>query len=478
MPRMQKTAAAKAASGKITATKDIEQAYDEIIGLFNRLPARNQIELFKKMGVGGPYSSGEYYTCQRCGKVKRRRDFYVSTQPDVISCLTNICKDCANDIAMPVVDGKKTLPTKETVDKACYALDKPFIESLWDSSLLEAANTTAGNQKHNVWTAYIKNVQMINYQTLTYKQSDNYTGGMYSLENMEKDALPADQEILEQFEKNKKDTLKLIGYLPFENEKLSDQPFLYAQLIGFLDASEEGNDDMMRTSSIISIVRSFLQLQQVDDQIAKTYLDPENAEKNAAIRKTLFASKKDINSSIIPLAKESCISLNNSKHVKKGENTWTGKIKKVKDLNLREWELNGFDTNTCKGMRQVMDMSHASILRQLHLDDSEYSDMLAQQRDMIYKLTKDSDNYKEIARILLRENIDLRDELEEHGLLKEENLVNLNDLYSPFAVDEDDSRNDLIGLTEEDLKDFEDEDEDDENTTEDIENFVGDQNGV
>ena len=436
MPRMQKTAAAKAASGKITATKDIEQAYDEIIGLFNRLPARNQIELFKKMGVGGPYSSGEYYTCQRCGKVKRRRDFYVSTQPDVISCLTNICKDCANDIAMPVVDGKKTLPTKESVDKACYALDKPFIESLWDSSLLEAANTTAGNQKHNVWTAYIKNVQMINYQTLTYKQSDNYTGGMYSMEAMEKDALPADMEILEQFEKNKKDTLKLIGYLPFENEKLSDQPFLYAQLIGLLDSSEEGNDDMMRTSSIIVIVRGFLQIQQIDDQIANLSRDLANSEKNVAVIRNLIAMKKSVSDSILDMAKENCISLKNTKNAKKGENTWTGKLKKLKDINLRETELNGFDIGTCKGMQQVADISMNAILKSLNMDESEYSDIIAEQRIKLDKLTKQTSAYQEATRLLLKENLDLRDVLKSHSLLHPEDLLDLDYVVNTYISED------------------------------------------
>lgn len=461
MPRMQKTAAAKAASGKLTTTKDINKAYDEITELFNKLNPKNQTEILKKLGVGGGPLSGQFYTCQRCGKLKRRRDFYISTEVGVVTKIANICKDCANAIAMPTIDGKKEAPTKNTVDEACYALNKPFLETVWESSLLEAANTvTSPLYKTNVWTAYIKNIQSLRqYETLTYKQSDNYTGGQISIELLEKDQLPADQEIIEQFEKNKKDTLRLIGYLPFENEPLSDQPFLYAQLIGLLDSSEEGNDDMMRTSSIIVIVRGYRQIQQIDDQIAALSKDLGNAEKNVAVIRNLIAMKKSVTDSILDMAKESCISLKNTKNAKKGENTWTGKIKKIKDMDLRDWEINGFDMNTCKGMRQVMDMSHASILKQLNLDESEWSDMLAEQRDMLYKAINDCENYKEIARILLRENIDLRDTLENNGLLHEEDLVNLKDLYSPFSID-DDSRNALLGLTDDDLKDIEDDLED------------------
>ena len=39
--------------------------------------------------------------------------------------------------------------------------------------------------------------------------------------------------------------------------------------------------------------------------------------------------------------------------------------------------------------------------------------MLAEQREMITKLRDDLDNYKEISRILLRENIDLKDYMED-----------------------------------------------------------------
>ena len=102
-------------------------------------------------------------------------------------------------------------------------------------------------------------------------------------------------------------------------------------------------------------------------------------------------------------------------------------------MNLREAEVNGFDIGTCRGMQQVMDLSNASILKQLKLDESEYSDMLAEQRETIVKLRKDLDDYKEISRILLRENIDLKDYLEENGMLKSDNLVDLNKLYSCFS---------------------------------------------
>lgn len=325
-----------------------------------------------------------------------------------------------------------------------YFLNKPMLESVWEASLLEAANAASGKAKSNVYTAYCKNIQMVNYYTMTYKNSDNYTGGLISLGDMAENALPKDQEIIEQFEKNKNDTLRLLGYLPFEKEKLADQPFLYSQLIGFLDSSEEGNDDMMRTASIISIVRGFLQASNIDDMVAQLSQDFRNAEKNIATIKSLQQMKASILGSVNNLAKESCISLKNSKNSIKGENTWTGKIQKIKDLNLREGQVNGFDIATCRGMQQVQEISDASIMKQLALDESEWSDMVATMRVDNQELRRQRDAYQEINRLLLRENLDLKDYLEENGIDISLNLQNLKDLYSPFSSEEEvDDESDL-----------------------------------
>lgn len=425
---MTRKTASNSSSDKITNLKEIDKHIENIKKLFDELEPKDQLKCLETLGVGS-----EFFTCQHCGKPKRKQGFYSSTAPNCKSGITDGCKECANDIAMPVVDGKKQQPNKKTVDDACYFLDKPMLDSIWDASLLEAANQATGKTKSNVWTSYIKNAAMQQYYTLTYRQSDNYTGGMFSIEDMAEDSLPKDQEILEQFEKNKDDVLRLLGYLPFEREKLADQPFLYSQLIGFLDSDESGNDDMMRTSSIISIVRGFLQINQIDDMIADLVQDPRNAEKNIATVKALQEMKKNITLNVTKLAEQSCISLKNSKNSIRGENTWTGKLKKIKDLNLRGSEVNGFDIATCRGMQQVQEISDASIMKQLALDESEWSDMVAEMRVVNQELRQERDQYKEINRILLRENLDLKDFLEENELNSNIEYKNLEELYSIFG---------------------------------------------
>lgn len=424
---------AQPVADKTTGLREINKIQTDIKVLFDKLEPKDQLKALEMIGC-----ASDYYTCQCCNKVKKKSDFYVSTEPSWASGITRICKSCAADYAIPTVDGKKSQPTKASVDNALSQLNKPFLDSVWEASLLEAANQASGMTKSNVWTSYIKNISMPNYYTLTYKESDNYTNGVYTIADLADDALPKDQEILQQFEKNKSDTLRLLGYLPFEKEKLSDQPFLYSQLIGFLDSSEEGNDDMMRVSSIISIVRGFLQQSQIDDMIADLVKDPRNAEKNIATVKALQSMKWNITQNITKLAEQSCISLKNSKNSTKGENTWTGKIKKIKDLNLRSGQVNGFDIATCRGMQQVQEISDASIMKQLALDESEWSDMVAEMRKDNQLLRKERDSYAEINRILLQENLDLKDYCEENNVYPNVEYVDLKNLYTVFSSDLDD----------------------------------------
>lgn len=381
-----------------------------------------------------------------CDTHKSRDHFYVSTDPLIKSGITPICRECARKIALRVdKNGDEHEVTKESAQLALRYLNKPFLNSLWDDSVQESENLVSGKVKHSPWTAYIKNVQMVQYVGKTYFDSDMYKERIIyedekTLQQIVEEAAGADT--MDDYLRNKKDVIKLLGYDPFESEAISDQPFLYSQLVGLIDAGGEQNDDMLRNQSCVSIVRSFLQSQKIDNTITKMMGDTANIERNSATIKSLQDSKQKITSMITNLAAESCISLKNSKNAKKGENTWTGKLKKIKDLDLREGRVNGFDLETAKAMRQVMDESNASILNQLRLDESDWSDMVAEQRETIVKLQDKLDRYVEISRILLAENLDLKDYIKDNDIeTSGYTYVDLDGLYSSFAADSEVDQN-------------------------------------
>ena len=393
--------------------------------------------------------------CLKCKTHKdREKGFYINTDPmyGETTC-TPICRECARKIALRVdKNGEEHEPTKESVITALKYLQKPFLNTVWNASVQESENLIAGKVKSNVWTAYIKNIQMVNYVGMNFFDSDFYKEKVvYDDEKNETEVVDTHmgQDTYDSYIKNKEDVLRLLSYDPFEKEDIADQPFLYSQLLGLLDSSEDANEDMMRTSSAISIVRGFLQQAKIDDTVSKLMCDISKIESNSATIKSLQESKAKITSVITSLAQDSCISLKHNKNAKKGENTWTGKIKKIKELNLREGEVNGFDMETCKAMRQVMDLSNASIMKTLNLDESEWSDMVAEQRKMIGDLQYQLDKYIEISRILLRENLDIKDYLKDKNVTLDMNLVNLNDLYSCFSEPDDEEEPESDGDSDE-----------------------------
>ena len=375
------------------------------------------------------------YVCPHCGELKKKSAFYMSSDPAVSIGIAFPCKICAEKIARKYDPrtGKFGDCTESSIKQALNYLDKPFIHVIYESSYNEVHDESLKKNKTNMWAAYIKNVQMPNYIGMRWRdgdfETDNHSNNASDSSIIdEKDINP---EVIDELEKNRKDVVRLIGYDPFEKEADEDKPLLYAQLIGYIDA-DGNNDDMTRVLDSIEIVRGYLQLQKINDMSAKAFANLAATGQSGEI-KNYMDTKKRIADVISQLAEQSCISLKHNKNSKKGENTWTGKIKMLKDLNLREAENNGFDIGTCRGMQQVLEMSDASIMKQLSLDESEWSDMVAEQRQMIVKLQSERDVYKEINRILLRENIDLRDTLSENDLLDESNLSNLKQLFSPFG---------------------------------------------
>lgn len=376
--------------------------------------------------------------CYLCGKHKRLDlHFYVSTDPLAKSGHAPICKECARALALRVDDeGFEHEPTKDSVKLALKYLDKPFLESVWNASIEESNNLTLGRTKTNVWTSMIKNISMKNYLGMTWEDSDMFKKHViYDDEKTEQELVEEHNglDTYDAFLKNKEDVKRLLDYDPFEQEPVRDQPFLYSQLLGMLDASEDANEDMMRVSSAIQIVRAFLQSSKIDDAIAKLMGDIQSVADNSATIKSLQDSKQKLTSMITNLAAESCLSLKNSKSKTKGEDTFTGRLRKLKELNLRDADLNGFDIETCKGMQQVADISMAAIIKGLHFSEDEMSDIVATQRQKIKKMDLETKSYKEAVRILLRENLDLRDTLDEHGIAQKD-VINLDDFVGTYLI--------------------------------------------
>ena len=92
-------------------------------------------------------------------------------------------------------------------------------------------------------------------------------------------------------------------------------------------------------------------------------------------------------------------------------------MKKLTEEGLREAKVSLFDVGTCKGMKQVAEISEAARHKQIGVDENILSEIRDIKVQLVESLQKERDAAKERARILLRENADLKDYMKERGLM-------------------------------------------------------------
>ena len=382
--------------------------------------------------------------CYLCGKHKGKEHFYQSSDPNVKSGIVPVCKKCAYDIACRKdEDGQYHEPTKASVMAALEYIDKPFLSVLWDSSYYEIHGATAKTRRKNMWAAYIVNVSMPQYKGWRWKDSDifknNTSIGVLDAalpsseeEKIAKKKLEEKEELMEEYRKNKSDVIKFYGYDPFIYEDEDDKPLLYGKVSKMLDLSDDSEeDDEIKKSSIIAIVRGYNQMDKLSRKINVLTHESDNGKAVSYTElKSLQSMYKDIASTVSQLAKESKLSKASSDNTTKGTNTWTGKVKELRELNLREQEVNMFEVQTCKGMQQVAELSDAAILKHIGLDENDYTDMIKEQRTLITKLRNEKNLAEERQRILYRENSDLKDLLRQKNIDISEDLES-NMIFSP-----------------------------------------------
>ena len=144
---------------------------------------------------------------------------------------------------------------------------------------------------------------------------------------------------------------------------------------------------------------------------------------NAAAIKTLMNIKKDASGTALALAKDNGFSQNFNKKKSKGSTTWSGRVKELKEMGLREQEINAFDVGTAAGMQQVANASMRAILDEIILDNTDYTEIIATQRDELVKTQNKCAAAVEEARILKRENNDLKAFLRSKGLIDDNDQI-------------------------------------------------------
>lgn len=368
------------------------------------------------------------YLCPYCNKEKKKSEFYMSSDPMVLTGITTVCKDCARKIAMNWDERTQEFGTctKASIQEALIRLDKPFLSRLWDSSYLEWADDTNKRQRTTIWDAYIKNIGMVQYRGMRWQDSDIFdvyvekAKQAAKIELDKEDRLPDANltEVNEEYKTNRRDVIRMTGYDPFANYPIEeDKPMLYAQVVNFID--DETKNDGMKMNAVIQIVKSFNQISKINDAIDELSSDTMKLNNNNGTIKQLADTVSKLLSGANALAKDNGISVNFNNSKSKGQNTLTGKMKELDQIGFRDAKINMYDIDYCKGMQQVAEISAKAQVDQIGFDENVMDEIQGIRRDLVDNLQKERDKAVERARKLLVENKDLKDFLKDRGLIDE-----------------------------------------------------------
>lgn len=327
--------------------------------------------------------------CLCCGNLRHKdSDFYLSNSILLKGNESRmfVCKPCLQDLYTTLI--KHFDDCKTAMYDLCRLLDVYF-----DLSLYTRTETQCLNSGENILQLYMKAINSLpQYRKKTFKDSSKLVENTKDVfEDYAICLSPEDKQ-------NKEDVIRMVGYDPFENENDRDKKYLYNTLVDFLD--ESTLEDSFKLPIVIEIVKSFNQIDKINQALSTLTLDIDAMANQSSSIKALFETKNKIYSSILSMAKDNGISVNHSNNKSKGAGTLSGLMKQMQEKGFMEAEVNLFDIETAQGIRQVADISNESIRKQLQFDENDYVTMINDQRELILDLDKRLKKSDEENRIL------------------------------------------------------------------------------
>lgn len=344
-----------------------------------------------KKVAGMPQKEKKLFKCVSCGIEKNQdKDYYLSNS----ICLKSngqrmvVCKQCCVDLYAILVN--KYENCKIALYYLCQLLDIYF-----DAFLYPSVEQQAINGNSNIFQIYMQKCNsMPQYASKVFADStpiDTKTGST-TIE------FKSSSDMNDEDKQNKVDVIRMVGYDPFENENPLDQKYLYNTLVDFLD--ESTLEDSFKLPIVIEIVKSFNQIDKINQALTAMTMDINNLQSQVGGVKSLMETKDKIYRSILAMAKDNGISVNHATNKSKGAGTLSGIIKQLQERGFQEVEVNLFDIETAKGMQQVAELSNQAIIKQLMLDENDYTFMINEQRDIIKNQDKKLNELEEENRLL------------------------------------------------------------------------------
>lgn len=358
--------------------------------------------------------------------------FYKSSSPlFAIDGCVPICIDC---IKQDVLNEDGTV-NENRLKTMCQRLDKPFYVDELDNAFLQAksehgylSDDEVAKQGKQIIGFYFKNINTLRQnksKSFADSEKDEFTHRTSNVDSKQKkenitnrynevmetrNAQPVevkfeDTKWTKKDKQNMKYVISTVGYDPFEDLGLSesDRKYCFNIMAGYCDTDgivEDGN----KMQGVIEMTNMYCQCKNFTAAINEEMSKNEPNDQKIA---RLTNSKTSMLSSISTIAKDNNIASNYNKNSKQGQNSLTSKMKEMSENNFEAIQVNLFDIKTSEAFKQIDKISNENIANQLTLDNSEFSDIVKEQREIIQEQESEISILQEENRNLKNKIIDL-----------------------------------------------------------------------
>lgn len=342
------------------------------------------------------------FACPRCGETSKNAFYPSYNKINKVSKKIIYCKKCINEIYTEALMLLKN--DKMAIINICQILNIPFDERVFNS----CKELEDEESKKNLIESYIEKISI--YKDI-YEIGNSYLDGdsflvrdsIITLDDYkqyqedidkQKEYLKQSKKTDEAIKRNREDVIRIVGADPFGAYPEDDAAELYASLLDFLD--EDIDPPRFLLNIYIEIIKNFYLLDKINEEMLIQTSDSENLFANAKQIKTLNDTKTNIQNTINKIAADNQISLKTAKD--KGDKTkkFTYIIRKLMEYeDLDDVKSNVFDVKTSKAMAEVEKQSFGNMISQLNIEENDYINVLANQRDRIAELESELLKIKE-----------------------------------------------------------------------------------
>lgn len=374
--------------------------------------------------------------CSCCSKEKNLTDFYLSYSPMYsLDKRVPVCKDCCKSSILNT-DGTINY---DKLKELLRNIDKPLYIDLIMSSEQSVAKENSYLEDEEIQyhgkeilQKYFTLIAMRQDRAKSYSDSEregflhknnnrnsdekNKILNKYGflIKNVDKSKIEQyapDSQLSETVKWSKKDkqnmkyVISIIGYDPFEDVGLSesDRKYCFNILAGYCD-TEGIAEDGHKIQGVIEMSMLYCQCKKITEamniELSNDDVDDKKVQK-------LSSSKSTLLSSIATIAKDNNIASNYNKNSKQGQSSLSSKMKEMADNGFQEIQVNLFDIKTSEAFKQIDKISNENIANQLTLDNSEYSEIVKEQRETLKAQEQKIDELTEENRNLKNKIIDL-----------------------------------------------------------------------